>query len=149
MPRLTNTIQLYALCKSEDERALIHEELKNILKQPRDVQLEVVADDTRVHKKYDPIYSLTARLYTQPEQRAFIKYLQTNLSEEHKKRLRSEASKHVDERENFFFRLDKQAFINGECLHVLRGDVIQVRVNLCAHPKTRENVLECISELLA
>lgn len=149
MPRLTNTIQLHALCKSEEERSLINEQLKQLLKQPRDVELEVVADDKRVHESYDPIYSLTARLYTQPEQKAFIKYLRETLPEEHKKRLRTEAAKHLDERENFFFRLDKQAFINGECLHVLRGDVIQVRVNLCAHPKTRENVLECIFELLA
>ena len=148
--RLTNTIKLYALCKDVPQREDIHEALKKALgRDLKQVDYTTVKDDTRIQHTYDPLYAITARLYTQPEQRAFIKYLRETMPQQQKERLQETAKKHVDERLNFFFRLDKEAFINGACMHVLRGDVIQVRINLCAHPKTPATVLKQVRALLA
>ena len=148
--RLTNTIKLYALCKDVQQREDIHQALKTALgRDLKQVDYTTVKDDARIQHTYDPLYAITARLYTQPEQRAFIKYLRETMPQQQKERLQETAQKHVDEHLNFFFRLDKEAFLNGECKHVLRGDVIQARINLCAHPKTPATVLKQARALLA
>ena len=147
--RVTNTIRIHAICKDPQEREAIHQQLEQVLGKELSVSYEDIQDDERVKKTYDPLYALTARLYNQPEQKAFIKYLRKHLPAADKQALKQEAANHLDERLNFFFRLDKQAFLNNKCRHVLRGDVLQVRVNLCAHPKKSSRVLLKISELLA
>lgn len=148
MERLTNTIRLTAVCKEVAERDEIHDVLKELIGDLKDVDLSLVKDDVRVNKTYDPLHTISARLYSQPEQRAFIDFLKSSMSDDQKQELLEEASSHLDEHLNFFFRLDKQEFLRSKAVFVHKGDVIQLRLNMCAHPKRQETVLEKLHVLL-
>ncbi len=150
MTRLTNTIRLHALSKTPEEREQIHELLKQIIgERLQKVDYETLGDDTRVNKTYEPLYAINVRLYSQPEQRAFIQYLREHLPEEDKEQLTSDVNKHLDEHLDLYFRIDKQGFLQEKPRYVLKGDVIQVRVNLCAHPKNPQTTLKQAKKLLA
>lgn len=140
--RLTNTITLRAHHKSLDE----HTQFKKHVRKQYGARVDF-QEDTLRKEGFDDIHVITAKLYHQPPQKAFIHNLQLFL--ENKKELLVEAKKHLDARYTFFFRIQKESFYTNNWEFVHRGDVIQVRMNVCAHPKTQENALECVYHLLA
>lgn len=149
MQRITNTIQLSAICKDPEEREAIQKQVREIVGEKlKNVEKPDVADDSRVAEEYDPLYLITIKLYTQPEQKAFIRHLRSTMGPKQKHGLLVDAKRHIDHRLNFFFRLDKKQFLQGKCNQQLKGDVIQVRVNLSAHPKNEGNVLSKVAEML-
>lgn len=149
MERITNTIQLSAICKTPQEREEIHQQVRAVVgKKLKRVEKPDVPDDSRVEETYAPLYLITIKLYTQPEQRAFIEHLRSNMSPTQKHGLLVDAKRHIDHRLNFFFRLNKKQFLQGSCVQQLKGDVIQVRVNLSAHPKNEGNVLSKVAQML-
>lgn len=139
--RLTNTITLRSHTKVLAE----HEEIKQVIKDRYGSRVDF-EEETLTKEDFDDIHILTAKLYHQPPQKAFIEDLHNNTA--NLAELRSEAHRHIDARFSFFFRIDKESFLTDNWAFVHKGDVIQVRINVCAHPKTYENALECVQEML-
>lgn len=140
--RLTNTITLRSHTKSFAE----HETIKQIIieRYGKRVSFE---EKTLAKEGFDDIHILIAKLYHQPPQKAFIKDLHENTS--NLDELRKEAHRHIDTHCSFYFRINKNSFLTDNWEFVHKGDVIQVRINVCAHPKDYENALACVQQLLA
>jgi hypothetical protein len=143
--RLTNTITLRVHNKELSEHAQFKERLRTQYGERVDFEENTLKPDVVPQTSFDKLYVLTAKLYYQPEQKAFIHDLRLFL--ENKQELLGEAQRHLDERHTFFFRIEKTSFYTNTWKFVPKGDVIQVRINMCAHPKTRENAMACVHAL--
>ncbi|MFT4250848.1 MAG: RNA-binding domain-containing protein [Candidatus Woesearchaeota archaeon] len=140
--KLTNTILLRAHNKNRKEHARLKNHLKEVYKEQIDVQEETLSQEG-----FEDIHVLSAKLYRQPGQRLFLQNL--NLLLTNKKALQEELPKHVDEKHDLYFRLEQESIYTQQWRFVHAGEVIQVRINLCAHPKTRENALRAAKQLFA
>ncbi len=78
--------------------------------------------------------------------RLFVERLQ-ELPEDVRVRLVRETTQRLDTRLHYSFRFDKRAFLDGELRLADRGDVIQVRCNLAAHPKNAQSAGRVVEEL--
>lgn len=121
------------------------EELLLRLEELMDMDLKKhVEYETLTHPGLDPLYTTKFWFDKQPLIKAFLQLLK-ELSDEDKQELQDTVALRLDERQRYFFRLDKEAFLSGKMKVVLGGDVLQVRLNVAAYPN-RSNVAQKVVE---
>ena len=138
--RIANTLKITAHTKNAEQQQALALALKDYAQTPAELS-------TLTHEEFPTLYTVKLWLKKQQEIRSMLKFL-SHLSTEDKNTLLMQAPQRVDERGNFFFRIDKQAFLEGKAVYQEKGDVLQIKINISAHPKTPERVQEVISEFL-
>ena len=141
--RLAHNIHLSIISRQEDEREALLLALKEWLGTP----LKHTTRQNLKHAGLDPLYTSRTTITRQPEIKTVIKRFQ-ELNAEDLQTLSREALHRLDEHNNFFFRLDKQSILEGQPRITSRGNSVQVRITLSAHPKTMDNAVQTIRKLL-
>lgn len=81
--------------------------------------------------------------------RKVMEFLMDNLGEKEKKILSSQASSRLDEENTFFFRLDRESWINSkEMKLVAKGDCFHWKLSIITYPRKREAAIKAIQELM-
>lgn len=76
----------------------------------------------------------------------FLKHLNSLLPQEKKELLLSQENR-LDDRLNFFIRLDKEKFLEGICRITDQGNCFHIKMNIAAFPRKREEALKVIREI--
>lgn len=138
--RIANTIKITAHAKNPAQQEALVQALKRYANTPAETQ-------TLTHEQFPTLYVVKLWLTKQQEIRSLLRFLST-LSLEDKNTLLHQITERIDERGNFYFRIDKQAFLRQQAIYAEKGDVVQLRINMAAHPKTPENVEELVRAFL-
>lgn len=139
--RIANTLRLTAHSRTPHEQ----EELLAVLKQftPQPAETE-----TLTHPEYPTLYVTKLWLTKQPDIRIFLKFI-AQLPEQDKATLREQIPQRTDDRGNLYLRLEKKAFLEHAPAFVEKGDVVQLRINLAAHPKNTRTIHQKALQLLS
>ncbi|MCF7862032.1 hypothetical protein K9M79_07370 [Candidatus Woesearchaeota archaeon] len=80
--------------------------------------------------------------------RSFLRCLLLKLDDSEKEKLMSQAESRLDEANNFFLRLDKDALLKGRYVITDCGECFHIRLDIVTFPKNRDKALQEIRELL-
>jgi len=79
---------------------------------------------------------------------AFIENLVKNLDEEQRKLILSQAESRLDDKLNFFLRIDKDEYLDNNKLQLTdSGNCFHIEISVAAFPKNRENGLEIVRKV--
>jgi len=138
--RIANTIKITAHSPSQEEQIQLLEALKTLTKVPAETQ-------SLTHPEFPTLHNTKLWLTRQPDVRAVLRFL-SHMPQTDKNQLLSQVSERIDSRGNFFFRIDKQAFIEGKPLLKDKENVLQIRINVAAHPKNEQTIAHTVRTFL-
>ena len=138
--RFVNALRITAHTKKESDMQKLITALKAYSKTACTI-------DVLTHETYDTLYTLKLWVTKQPEIRSLLRAL-LRIPEEDKNQLLKELPTRMDQRGNVYFKVGLDGFVTGRPRLEHTGDVIQIRMNMAAHPKTPENVQAIATQLL-
>ncbi|MFH1650037.1 MAG: RNA-binding domain-containing protein [Candidatus Woesearchaeota archaeon] len=144
--RLLHTVTLSVFVKPEENSESIEKAFTSLL--PLDLAEEKLKLNKTTAQGFEGknIVILTLFLQKHRHIRAFIEHLNTKLDDETKAKLRTQENR-LDEEQNFFLRLDKEALLDGKYVITDGGTCIHCRLNIAAFPKTREAAWQVVQQL--
>lgn len=95
------------------------------------------------------IHILRIRLRKQRNINVFLKWFVSSLASSQKQLLVDEVESRIDERLDFFVRLDKQGWMSQQKVWLTEsGQCFHIRISLAVFPRKRELAVKLIQELL-
>lgn len=143
--KLLNNVRITAISEAPREREELLAALNEVL--GIDLQAHTESEDLK-HEQFETLYSFKIWLDRQPLLRPVQDNIIDGMSLHDKKLLWAQADVRFDERGFFYFRIDKSALLSGTPKLVEKGDVVQFRCNLAAHPKNPDTLRTVLKELL-
>ncbi|MBW3019456.1 hypothetical protein KY329_04720 [Candidatus Woesearchaeota archaeon] len=136
--RWANRITITALAKDDVEK--VRQGILALVKAPLK-ESKVQGFNERMISKFEITLTKSSDI------NKFLKSLP--LTKAQKEVLLSQAESRLDERNNFFLRIDKQAWIDKKKLFLTdSGDCFHIRISLAVFPSSRENALKLVKDLL-
>jgi hypothetical protein len=138
-----NRITITAFAKPEEDLDKIKQGILSLVPLEKILLKEskVQGFNERMISKFEIILTKAADI------NKFLKSLP--LTKEQKEVLLSQAESRLDERLNFFIRIDKQPWIDQKKLYLTdSGDCYHIRIALAAFPSKKEIALNLLKELL-
>ncbi len=133
-------IEFKAYCHATESLDKVKESLENLA--GRELELEM--SDAEGYYG-NPIKILEGKISKNREMDDFFK----NLPEEIILRLREELEKRIDERCNFFFRIDKGKAYEEEFALTSGGNSIRIRARVESYPSKKETAVEKMRDYLS
>lgn len=132
-------VEFQAYCHATEDPDKVKKAMENLAGR----ELEINVSDAEGYYG-NPIKILEAKISRNPEMDAFFEGLPGTLLKE----LRDELDRRIDERCNFFFRVDKGAAYEGEISLARGGNSIRVRARVESYPSKKETAVEKMREYL-
>ncbi len=144
-----NNVVLSVFCKEEEDEKSIYACLLKLL--PFDLDKEKIKIERRSALGFNErkIVIYEARLEKERHTKEFTSKLLGNLKPEQKALLLRQVESRLDEEFNFFIRLDKPRFLEGEYFITDHGDCYHIRMCVAAFPKKREKALEVLKRVIS
>ncbi len=132
-------IEFQAYCHATEDQERVKEAMENLAGR----ELETEISDAEGYYG-NPIKILEAKISRNPEMDAFFE----DLPEPILKELHDEVERRIDERCNFFFRIDKGKAYEDELALTRGGNSIRVRARVESYPSRKETAVEKMREYL-
>jgi len=133
-------IEFKAYCHATESIDKVIEAVENLA--GRELELEI----SNAEGYYgNPIEILEGKISKNNEMNKFFK----NLPLEVIQKLRRELDKRIDDRCNFFFRIDKGKAYEGEFVLTEGGNSIRIRARVESYPSKKETAVEKMNEYLS
>ena len=138
-----NRVTITALAKPEEDANKVKQGILDLvpLEKVPLKESKVQGFNERMISKFEIILTKSSDI------NKFLKSLP--LTKEQKEVLLSQAESRLDERQNFFIRIDKQPWIDKKKLYLTdSGDCYHIRISLAAFPSKKEVAIKLLKELL-
>jgi len=133
-------IEFKAYCHATESLDKVKKSVENLA--GRELELEI----SEAEGYYgNPIKILEGKISKNREMDDFFK----NLPEKVIQKLQKELGKRIDERCNFFFRIDKGEAYQGESVLTSGGNSIRIRARVESYPSKKETAVEKMEEYLS
>jgi RNA binding exosome subunit len=144
--RLAHTIAITVFSGEEEDAAAIEKALKRII--PLDFEKENLHFVRENCKGFEEKRIVVVRLFLSKESHTslFLKKLSESLSQEQKYTLTHQRNRLGGDM-NYFLRLDKPQFLQGNFVLTDEGNCIHIRIHLAAYPKNREAAWKVVENI--
>ena len=140
-----NNLKISVFAKEDHEK--IKQKLIELM--PFDLEKEKLAvKEQKTHGFNEKIiYVYEINLKKDRHINAFIENLISRLSDEQKDLIKRQLESRLDEKYNFFLRLDKEKLLNNEFWITDSGDCYHIKANVACFPRKREKAIALLREI--
>jgi RNA-binding protein len=144
-----HSIRINVFAKPEDNEEKIKSELFSLI--PFDLQKEKIelksSNTTGFGDRKIKIFEIN--LQKQRHTDAFYQYLLSKLNSDQKMLLIHQKESRLDDRLDFYIRLEKERLLNGEYFITDEGNCFHIKISIAAFPAKREVALKIVDEMLS
>lgn len=146
--KLAHNIKINVFVKPEDDEQKVVEKLK-LLSQIKDFEKEKVkikkTEATSFEERKIQIYEIELKRNKQINN--FLANLIKKI-DEHIELIKKQMQSRLDKNNNFFIRLEKDKLLENKYKITDSGNCYHIKITIAAFPKTRENAVKIIEEIL-
>ncbi|MBI2574585.1 hypothetical protein HYV82_01750 [Candidatus Woesearchaeota archaeon] len=146
--KLANNVRISVFAKEDENAEEIEEKLKQLV--PLDIEKERIAVQKKAATGFNEkkITIMEISLAKDRHINAFLDFLKENLGERQKGLLIRQKESRLDEKLNFFMRLDKEKLMKNEYWVTDSGNCYHIRISVASFPRNRENAMKAVENAL-
>ena len=146
MKHLHNVV-ISVFAREHEDISQIREKLASLVPFGMEQEKVQVKQQTAMGFKDKKIKIFEIRLDKERHLKKFLEFLVGMLSEKQKEMLASQKESRLDEKLDFFIRLDKQKWLDGGAFITDSGDCFHIKMSIAAFPAKREAALAVIDKI--